>query len=156
QPATPDAWVARVHEDDRPRLLALREEISTSKTKDSFESTFRIVRPDGTIAWIQSRGRVDRDADGNVTRLTGLDLDFNQNRRTEEGLQGRRGEGSVTRPTGRDVAFNQHRRTEEALQARRDEEHDRELRLLLETATQGIGSVDAHRVILTHNRAPQG
>src|SRR4029450_7987346 len=124
QPATPDAWVARVHEDDRPRLLALREEISTSKTKDSFESTFRIVRPDGTIAWIQSRGRVDRDADGNVTRLTGLDLDFNQ-----------------------------HRRTEEALQARRDEEHDRELRLLLETATQGIVSVDAHGVILTANRA---
>ena len=124
EPATSEAWVARVHEDDRPRLLALREEMWTSKTKDSWESTFRIVRPDGTVAWIQSRGRVDRDADGNITRLTGLDLDFSQ-----------------------------HHRTEEALQARRDEEHDRELRLLLETATQGIVSVDAHGVILTANRA---
>ena len=114
----------RVHEDDRPRLLALRDEMWTSRTKDSWESTFRIVRPDGTVAWIQSRGRVDRDADGNVTRLTGLDLDFSQ-----------------------------HRRTEEARQARRDEEHDRALRTLLETATQGIVSVDAQGVIVTANHA---
>ena len=124
EPATPDAWVTRVHEDDRSRLLALREEMWTSKTKDSWDCTFRIVRPDGTVAWMQSRGRVDRDAGGNITRLTGLDLDFSE-----------------------------HRRDEEALQARRDEEHDRALRTLLETATQGIVSVDAHGVIRTANRA---
>jgi PAS domain S-box-containing protein len=124
EPATPDAWVTRVHEDDRPRLLALRHEMSTSRTKDSWESTFRIVRPDGTVSWIQSRGRVDRDADGNVTRLTGLDLDFSQQRRTEE-----------------------------ARRARREEEHDRALRTLLETATQGIVSVDAQGLIVTANHA---
>jgi PAS domain S-box-containing protein len=124
EPASPDTWVALVHEDDRPRLLALREEMRTSKTKDSWESTYRIVRPDGTIAWIQSRGRVDRDARGDVTRLTGLDLDFNE-----------------------------HHRLEEMLQALRDEEHDRALRTLLETATQGILSVDDEGLILTANRA---
>ena len=127
EPATPEAWAARVHEDDRQQLLALRTEMWTSKTKDSWESTFRIVRPDGTVAWIQSRGRVDRDADGNVTRLTGLDLDFSD-----------------------------YQQTELALQARRDEEHDRELRLLLETATQGIVSMDAHGTIVTANRALEG
>ena len=110
--------------EDRPRVLALLDEIQTSTTKDSWESTFRIVRPDGTVAWIQSRGRADRDADGKITRLTGLDLDFSQ-----------------------------HRRTEEALQARRDEEHDRALRTLLETATQGIVSVDSQGLIATANHA---
>ena len=95
-----------------------------AQTKDSWEHTLRIVRPDGTVRWMQSRGRADRDADGNVTRLTGLDLDFTE-----------------------------HRRTEEALQARRDEEHDRALRTLLETATQGIVSVDARGMIVTANHA---
>jgi PAS domain S-box-containing protein len=124
EPATPDAWVTRVHEDDRPRLLSLREEMWTSKTKESWDSTYRIVRPDTTVVWIQSRGRVDRDANGNATRLTGLDLDFTE-----------------------------HRRMEEALQARRDEEHDRALRTLLETSTQGIVSVDEQGVIVTANHA---
>jgi PAS domain S-box-containing protein len=124
EPATSDAWVTRVHEDDRPRMLALREEMWTSRVKDSWECTYRIVRPDGTAAWIQSRGRVDRDTDGTVTRLTGLDLDFTQ----------------------------QHQ-IDLALQARRDEEHDRALRTLLETATQGIVSVDEQGVIVTANHA---
>jgi PAS domain S-box-containing protein len=124
EPATSDAWVSRVHDDDRARLLALRQEMLTSKTKNSWESTYRIVRPDGTLRWIQSRGRVDRDAGGNITRLTGLDFDFTE-----------------------------HRRREDALQARREEEHDRALRTLLETATQGIVSVDAQGVIVTANQA---
>ena len=123
-PATPDAWMPRVHDDDRSRVVALLDEIMTSTTKDSWESTFRVVRPDGTMAWIQSRGRADRDADGKITRLSGLDLDFSL-----------------------------HHRTEEARQARRDEEHDRALRTLLETATQGIVSVDAQGMIATANHA---
>jgi PAS domain S-box-containing protein len=124
EPATPDGWVPRVHEDDRPRVLALLAEIGRSTTKESWEITFRIVRPDGTVAWIQSRGRADRDADGRITRLNGLDLDFSE-----------------------------HHRTEEARQARRDEEHDRALRTLLETATQGIVSVNEEGEIVTANRA---
>jgi PAS domain S-box-containing protein len=124
EPATLDAWLPRVHEDDRPRMRAALEQMLTSTTADSWENTFRIVRPDGTLAWIQSRGRAERDAEGRLVRLSGLDLDFSQ-----------------------------HRRAEEALQARRDEEHDRALRTLLETATQGIVSVDAQKTIVTANRA---
>ena len=124
EPATADAWIPRVHEQDRPRVLALLDEIMTSTTMDSWESTYRIVRPDGTMTWIQSRGRADRDAVGKLTQLSGLDLDFSH-----------------------------HRRTEEAQQARRDEEHDLALRTLLETATQGIVSVEAHGMIATANHA---
>ena len=51
--------------------------------------------------------------------------------------------GQVTRLTGLELDITERRRTEEALQARRDEEHDRTLRTLLETATQGIVSADA-------------
>jgi PAS domain S-box-containing protein len=48
------------------------------------------------------------------------------------------------------------KRDEEALQARRDEEHNRTLQLLLETAAQGILSVDSRGVIMMANRALEG
>ncbi len=124
QTPTVDAWPARVHEEDRPRLLALLAETLKSKTVESWDNVFRIVRPDGTVLWIQSRGHVDRDVHGNVTRLTGLELDITERRRDEE-----------------------------AILARRDEEHDRTLRMLLETATQGILSMDSAGKIVTANRA---
>jgi PAS domain S-box-containing protein len=124
EPASFEAWLGRVHEEDRPQVLELWNQILRTKTYDTFDSTFRIVRPDGTVAWIQSLGQVHRDTEGQVTRLTGLELDITERRRAEE-----------------------------ALQARRDEERDRTVQLLLETAPQGILSTDARGVILTANRA---
>ena len=124
EPSTYETWLSRVHEDDRAQVLALLDEVQRSATRPAWENTFRIVRPDGTVLWIQSVGRANRDADGRVTRLTGLELDATERRRAEE-----------------------------ALQARRDEERDRELRLLLESAAQGVVSVDAQGLIVMANRA---
>jgi PAS domain S-box-containing protein len=123
EPASFETWLSRVHEDDRQQVLALLDEVLTSG-RDSWEITFRIVRPDGTLRWIQSRGRAERDSDGKVVHLTGLDLDFTQ-----------------------------HRTMEEALRAQRDEAHNHELRLLIETATQGVVMVDAEGTIVMANRA---
>jgi PAS domain S-box-containing protein len=117
-----ETWLAHVHPDDREGINRRLQEVLHSK--DTWDNTYRFVRADGTVLWIQSLGRADRDGHGQVLRLTGLELDITERRRTEE-----------------------------ALQARRDEEHDRELRLLLETATQGIVSVDARGRIITANRA---
>ena len=123
EPASLDKWLGRVHEDDRQAVLALLDE-AAHPTRDAWDITFRIVRPDGTVSWIQSMGRVERDCAGKITRLAGLELDVTARRHAEE-----------------------------MLQARRDEEHTRELRLLLETAAQGIASVDARGLIVTANRA---
>ncbi len=117
-----ETWLARVHVDDRARILRAHEEVL--RGKDTWDHTYRVMRPDGTVLWIQSLGRADRDTAGQVTRLTGLELDVTERRRTEE-----------------------------ARQARRDAEHDRELRLLVETVTQGIVSVDAAGKIILANRA---
>ena len=117
-----EKFFSRVHADDRPRLQAHVHEIL--QTLDRWENTYRFVFPDGTVRWMQSLGHADRDAAGQVIRLTGFELDITERRQTEE-----------------------------AIQARRAEEHDRELRLLLETATQGIVSVDAQGVIVTANQA---
>src|SRR5262245_14610188 len=123
EPGTVDKWLGRVHQDDRQAVLALLDE-AAQPTRDAWDITFRIVRPDGTVSWIQSMGRVERDRAGKITRLGGLEL-----------------------------GVNARRHAEETLQARRDEEHSRELRLLLETAAQGIASVNARGLIVTANRA---
>jgi PAS domain S-box-containing protein len=94
------------------------------QTLDKWENTYRFVLPDGTVRWIQSLGHADRDAAGQVTRLAGFELDINERRQAEE-----------------------------AIEALRAAAHERELTLLLETAAQGIVSVDAQGVIATANRA---
>ena len=122
EPPMFETWLAHVHVDDRERIRLGLETVLQSK--DTWDNTYRFVCADGTVLWMQSLGRADRDAAGQVTRLTGLELDVTERQRTEK-----------------------------ARQARRDEEHDRELRLLLETATQGIVSVDAEGTIVMANRA---
>jgi PAS domain S-box-containing protein len=84
EPASADAWPSRVHEEDRPRVLGVLDEVLHTTARNGWENTFRIVRPDGTVAWIESRGHADRDADGQVVRLTGLDLDVTERRSAEE------------------------------------------------------------------------
>jgi PAS domain S-box-containing protein len=88
EPATAEAWPSRVHGEDRPRVLGVLDEILRTERND-WVNTFRIVRPDGSVAWIESRGQADRDADGHVSRLTGLDLDVTERHRAEEAQQER-------------------------------------------------------------------
>jgi PAS domain S-box-containing protein len=119
-----DVWPSLLHPDDRAQSAALLNEVLSSPAKTTWEHTFRILRPDGRVAWIQSRGRAERDANGQLVRLTGVDFDFTR-----------------------------HRENEEALQARRDAEHDYALRVLLETAAQGIIAFDSDGIIVSANRA---
>ena len=81
-----ETWLARVHVDDRPRMGRILEEIL--QTKDTWDHTYRVLRPDGAVRWMQSLGRADRDATGHVTRLTGLELDITERRRIEDAAPG--------------------------------------------------------------------
>src|SRR5262249_23588222 len=54
EPGSFEAWLNRVHEEDRRKVLELWDQILQKKTHDTFDCTFRIVRPDGTILWIQT------------------------------------------------------------------------------------------------------
>ncbi len=122
EPADRAKWLGRVHAEDRAGLDRLLEEIR--HTRDTWDQTYRVLHPDGSVRWLQSLGKADRDATGQVTRLTGLELDITERRRIEDSLR-----------------------------ARRDEHYDRTLRTLLETATQGILSADAHGTVLFANQA---
>ncbi len=87
EPISFEAWLSRVHEEDREWVLDRWHQILQTKTHDTFDSTFRIRRPDGTVSYIQSVGQVQRDADGQVTQLIGFELDVTEQRRAEEALR---------------------------------------------------------------------
>src|SRR5262245_3404346 len=87
EPASFEAWLSRVHEEDRRPVLEVVDQLLHTKTQDTFDCTYRIVRPDGTVLWMQSLGRANRDTKGQVTRLTGLELDITDRKRAEAALR---------------------------------------------------------------------
>lgn len=134
--ASPEAWPHRVHEQDRERVVGVLAGIVDRKTKDSWNNTFRIVRPDGTVLWIESFGQADRDTEGQLIRLTGLDLDVTERRRHEEALHS-------TEDRMRKFLESSLRRT------------DSELRTILKTAPIGIVTMDRESKVTTWNDAAE-
>ncbi len=71
--ANPQAWQQAVHPDDRG--VAERVQIQQAAT-GGFSTEYRIVRPDGSVRWIRSRGFPIRNAAGTVYRIAGLAEDI--------------------------------------------------------------------------------
>jgi PAS domain S-box-containing protein len=78
-PANTDALNRIVHPEDRGRIdLAL-----DALTRHEHEVEYRIVRPDGSVRWMQSRGFPIRDEQGEVTRIVGIAEDITTRRAGE-------------------------------------------------------------------------
>jgi PAS domain S-box-containing protein len=79
-----ESWLACVHVEDRAALLASISEHMHSS--DPFEVEFRIVRPDGEVRWLTSRGQVHVDEQGEPDRVIGINFDSTEKRRSAEEL----------------------------------------------------------------------
>lgn len=67
------AYFARIHPDDLPFVT---EGIRAAVDEDAEHVVeYRVVRPDGSVRWLSSRGQVIRDAAGGPLRLIGALLD---------------------------------------------------------------------------------
>lgn len=77
-PAHVNAWKDKIHPDDHDKIVDTQlAVIQSPRYGDSFECTYRLMRADGTWAWILGRGYVThRDAKGRATRLVGLHTDI--------------------------------------------------------------------------------
>ena len=56
-----------IHPDDRERVLATIARTSAGAEPHHLE--YRIVRPDGAVRWIEARGRLFAEADGDARLL---------------------------------------------------------------------------------------
>lgn len=74
--ASRDAWLRRVHPDDRERLVAETDQQNSGELRqNSFE--YRERHRDGHYIWILSRGKpVEFLSDGRVARIIGTDTDI--------------------------------------------------------------------------------
>jgi PAS domain S-box-containing protein len=70
-----------VHPEDRERVL---EAITNAITgRGPYQVEFRIIRPNGALAWLESRGQLFLGADGQPERFTGVTVDVTERKRIE-------------------------------------------------------------------------
>lgn len=79
---SPMAFMDGIHPDDRGRVLAL----VSAQLDDSapFEYEYRVIRPDGIVAWIWDHGFPVLGDDGKIKYLVGLARDITERKRMEE------------------------------------------------------------------------
>lgn len=80
----PLSFVEAIHPDDRERLQGV---LDSEKTEGTFETEYRVVRPDGTVSWIWDRGFPVRNEQGEVYRVVGIAQDITERKQAEAALQ---------------------------------------------------------------------
>jgi PAS domain S-box-containing protein len=78
-----DALTAMVPDEDQSKVAAAMGDALRGKTS-SYTVEHRVRRPDGTLIWIASKGRVvERGADGRVVRAVGTNRDITERKQAE-------------------------------------------------------------------------
>ena len=77
--------LANVHPDDLERLKAAITELTPETPY--LQISYRIVRPDGTLIWVERNSRAHFDNHGRMLRMAGMVADVTKRKRAEEGLR---------------------------------------------------------------------
>jgi PAS domain S-box-containing protein len=80
---TRSAWRSRVHPEDVERLELHRSQTFQNRQRE-YNVEYRIVGGGGGVRWIESRGFVSYDPDGNPQRVTGVNIDVTERKRVED------------------------------------------------------------------------
>jgi PAS domain S-box-containing protein len=75
-------WESLVHPDDRAAAIRRVEEAFDSG--EPTDGEWRVVWPDGSVHWLTARFQVFRDRDGKPSRMTGINIDVTERKRSEE------------------------------------------------------------------------
>ena len=79
-----DSFLEIVHPDDRERI---RQTVDQSRqSKGEISTQYRIIRPDGSIRWMVSRGRLQFSESAETDLLMGVSIDITERKQTEEKL----------------------------------------------------------------------
>ena len=85
QLSTAAAIMDVMHGDDRPRVE--RAIAEAAATGSDYAAEFRVCRPDGSTRWILANGKMYRDAQGQLSRMAGINIDITERKQTEDALR---------------------------------------------------------------------
>lgn len=80
---SPQNWFEAIHPEDRQRVL---ENTRTKQVAGEYDEIFRIIRPDGSIRWVQDRAFPIRDDSGNIYRIVGIADDITKRKQAWDAL----------------------------------------------------------------------
>ncbi|HSH38202.1 MAG TPA: GAF domain-containing protein [Chthoniobacterales bacterium] len=82
--ADPREWLDAIHPDDRVRVQTAFAGLANEESAVVLE--YRVIRPDGTIRWVNNRAFQVRDAANQVLRLAGIASDITERKAAEAEL----------------------------------------------------------------------
>ena len=86
-PGTFEAYVSLLHPED---ALSVRETVARAvREKSRYTVEHRVVWPDGSVHWVQGRGQVTLDANGDATGTMGCSADITEQKHAAERLDAR-------------------------------------------------------------------
>ncbi|MFB2923637.1 PAS domain S-box protein [Aerosakkonema funiforme] len=83
----PLSWIDGIHPDDRELVVRRLNERMNAWDESRHSYEFRIVRPDGSICWINARCFAIRDRSGQIYRLAGISEDITERKLVEEAIR---------------------------------------------------------------------
>jgi PAS domain S-box-containing protein len=81
----PNLWIARMHEDDRERVMRAHQE--SNRTGDPFNIEYRVHARDGSIVWIHDEAVLVRVERGEPMYWRGIMSDLSEQKRVEAKLR---------------------------------------------------------------------
>src|ERR1044071_2570602 len=82
---TVERFIEVIHPEDRDRALRKVKEVIAAG--DEYYDEFRLVRPDGRVLWVSSKGRLIRGADRQAERMLGVNIDITERKLNEEAFK---------------------------------------------------------------------
>ncbi|BAY61292.1 two-component hybrid sensor and regulator [Calothrix brevissima NIES-22] len=78
-------WIDAIHPEDVAQAHASIQ--ATLQGEKEFALEFRIIHPDGAVRFIKAAALVQRDRQGNPTRMVGINYDITERKQIEQALQ---------------------------------------------------------------------
>jgi PAS domain S-box-containing protein len=83
---TRQQFLSRVHPDDRAKFIAAVADLTPENPTTKI--SYRVLRPDGGVIWLEKSGRAFFDAQGKMLRMVGIVADITERKLGEEALSG--------------------------------------------------------------------